>query len=83
MPVFLLKMNPQLSSALQERFFGFDSYQGFVIRADNEIRARMVVEAYVRDGQTGAIWLDSEYTLCEEIQPYGETKIILSDYVQG
>jgi hypothetical protein len=71
----------------------FDKVMGVVVRAEDEARARKLAQGqagdeglgiYVRfglpeDEVTADVWLDPEWTNCEDLAPDGEAGVILVD----
>ena len=60
----------------------WDEYDGFVIRAQNEVQARRI--ASENPGDEGAsVWLSSVLSTCEELKNQGIPGIVLSDFMAG
>lgn len=65
---------------MENHLFGYDTAQGFIIRAETEGRARqMAQERGGEENENADAWLDSKYSTCEELLPEGKSEIILSD----
>lgn len=59
---------------------GYDEYDSFVVRAENETEARNLVG---NNHYPGKIWKCQESSSCEQIKTTGETKIILGSFNAG
>ena len=59
----------------------YDVFNGHVIRAESEERARQMANQAAVD--EGRIWLDPEKSLCSELTAYGPEGIMLSDFNAG
>jgi hypothetical protein len=66
-----------------EQPFGWDTHQGFVIRAETEEQAREIAVANCSPHEGGSVWLDNDFTSCEEVLVDGEPGAILYDYNAG
>lgn len=64
---------------------GYDCNHGFVVRARDEQAARKMAQQNVADEKSVAkdFWLNSEYSVCEQLSVKGVEEIILFDYLQG
>lgn len=67
--------------------FGYDDYDGFVVRAQSEDEARQLAYELAADGNLhrdmASWWLDAEKTICEEVPPEGEPKYVLASFHYG
>lgn len=59
-----------------------DEAFGFVVRAENESSARIIVSLQCGD-EGSSVWLDSSMTSCEELKKTGKSEVILRDYNAG
>ena len=85
MPLYLLRAKEGV---------GYDSFDGFVISAKNEIEARHVAqingadeiaswEGHYRNSKSIPFWDDEEYSSCEELYPNWMPGIVLSSFNAG
>ena len=64
--------------------WGYDCNYAFVIRADSEVLARDYAHINSSDEAIHIdVWLDPEYTICEELHAEGKSGIIISDFNVG
>ena len=61
---------------------GYDEFDSFIIRAENETEARVIAAENCADEGT-TVWLDSRYSTCKEINKEGEKEVILSSFKAG
>jgi hypothetical protein len=60
----------------------YEQYDSFVVRAENENKARII--ASQRAGCEGpAAWTDTEETSCEELRRDGRERVILGSFNAG
>ena len=59
----------------------WDEYKGFVIRAEDEISARVI--AGQQDSYHKSRWIDHKQTSCEEITQEGDPGVILDSFNAG
>lgn len=81
MKLFVLKARRDLPD--KEDPFDYDMHWGFVIRAKNSEKARIIAAEGCIPGAANQYWLNEKYTTCEEITLSGEPEIILEDYHAG
>lgn len=63
---------------IDNKYAEYDDYRGFVIRATDEYKARVIAASQTTD--FGKYWLDSLTSTCTEIKIEGEEEVILSDF---
>lgn len=67
--------------------FGYDNYDGFVIRAQNETEARrLACYLAVKDNlyrDKANWWLDADKATCKEVPPEGGSECILASFHYG
>lgn len=57
----------------------YDKTFGFVVRAEDEDSARKYA-AEEAGYEGGDVWLDPNFTTCEELTPEGDPGIVIEDY---
>jgi hypothetical protein len=80
----LYHLYPNTEHPQYRNIWGYDCYYSFVIRADSELLARDY--AYIESADESRIidvWLDPEYTICEELHAHGEEGIINASFSAG
>lgn len=60
---------------------GYDSYDGKVIRASNEVEARRMANQHI--GDESDIWEDATKVTCIELTPEGDATVILESFNAG
>ncbi len=60
----------------------YDEYEGFLIRAESEQRAREMAEAKRADEEKGT-WADPERSSCTLVTAEGAEEILLEDFNAG
>ena len=60
----------------------YDAYWGFVIRAHNPFRARILASESAGD-EGPEVWRDESRTKCTAISEVGSEEIVLSDFNAG
>ena len=60
----------------------WDEYQGHVIRAETEERARQMASESAGD-EGRECWISNEQTICQELSADGVEEIIISDFHAG
>ena len=60
----------------------YDTYNGFVVRASTERRARAMAEAMPSDDVVGH-WQDPFKTTCEELRAEGQSEVVLGSFNAG
>ncbi len=67
------------------RYFGWDTHQGFVVRAESEQRAREIAAEYAEGDYYNlpTPWTNPKKTLCVELSFDGDEEVILYDYNAG
>lgn len=86
MTIYLLKKREGVETGGEFGIFGYDNYQGFVVRAASDDDARRIASESAHGGQSEeniTAWLNPELTTCEAIEPDGEGELILADFHHG
>lgn len=67
--------------------FGYDNYDGFVVRAGSEVEARQMAYVLAVDDNLNKNkakwWQDASKTTCVEAPLEGEPEIILASFLYG
>ena len=67
----------------EDDLFGYDTFQGFVIRARDAKQARALAVARCHDNEHKTTWGDPARTTCEPIRLDAESGIVMADYLGG
>ncbi len=64
---------------------GWDTNQGFVVRAESESAARALCQKNIFDEKWEAkdFWENPKFSTCEEISLEGAEEVILNDFLAG
>ena len=84
MKLYLLR--PRLGLLHPNPFGGYDSYDGFVVRALSETDARQLVTDETSGDERWNYpdaWTSSTWSTCEELTASGEQEIIMADFNAG
>jgi hypothetical protein len=63
-------------------YIGYDKFDGFVIRAENSRKARLLASAKVEARQSD-IWLRPTISSCKELSPSGKSAIVFESFRAG
>jgi hypothetical protein len=66
----------------QAHVTGYDVTRGVVVRAENEVEARILAST-VRGDEGTATWLDDAKSICVELLAEGVAEVILQDFNAG
>ena len=89
MKLWILKQNDKLERDDDPWWFSpYDTFEGFVIRAETESIARELAAEKSKlggesDWEAGNPWLSTKYTSCNELTTLGTREIILADLNNG
>lgn len=64
------------------KFVNYDEYDSFVVRAQNENKARIIASKDAGD-EGPKVWMNTEETSCGEIRCVGKERIILGSFNPG
>jgi hypothetical protein len=68
--------------AKNESSVAYDNFDGFVIRAENSRKARLVASAKA-GGSESDIWLHPRMSSCKELSPSGKSSIVFESFKAG
>ena len=96
MPLFLLERREDLPGNEEENpwFWIYDKVTSMVVRADDEIEARLIAgmnagfEEYVKRNGESEIrdtnpWMSSEYSICNKLKERGKKEVVIVKFVNG
>jgi len=66
----------------QNYYNDYDTYSNFIVRAETERDARLIVSKQAGD-EGASVWLESEKSTCEELLSEGVYEIILGSFHAG
>lgn len=63
----------------------YDTVQGFVIRAETELKARSIAHSSAgeENDRASAPWLDGKYSTCVELTPDGAVAMLMRDFARS
>lgn len=73
-------MNIYVLEVIDHNYVDYDSYDGKVVVAENEVQARKISNK--RTGDEGKVWEDAKIVSCRIID-VGETRVVLASFRAG